>query len=462
MSDRAVPHGQSLEDGAAGGYLVDPVQDGTGRRLQQGLEDRFQFRANEAARGTEYITQVIGACAGGALPVPVEAFDGPALGAETVDGGVFGPAGLAQGLALGGPAAGAEEPAAAGARLGLGSAVSAQRLAGSGAVVDALVFAAADARGLLSLLGAAGKALGGVCGSEVARSVRTAGRAEGGGDLPAGGADSAVVGTRVPEAHSAADAAQPMIERVVLAAGAAHGLAVEPPAADRSRAAAGRAGRDLASGSALLTAAQSVTTLFEVGGALAERARGDDHAVGAAIDQCLGQNGDLGWSLGTESSQWTGGVFQRPQQPKLAGAGAFDRAYGLLCSFGRDAAGAGGDQLGQFPGRVCGTPGRIGPAAGSTGAVASGKGGASADHAGVGAPEAAVAAGAADTCAVTQAGQRTLAPAVAAPGRTSCSVPASRSARTSRSIACGPSGRPDVSRSGLAWRTSASIRSCGL
>jgi hypothetical protein len=283
------------------GNLVDPVQHSAGRRLQQCLEDRFQFRAHEAARRAEHFAQVSGACAGGAASVPVEPFDGPALGAGSVGGGMLGPAGLAQRLALGGPAADAEDPTAAGAGFGLVAAVSAQRLAGGGAVVDAPVLAAVGAHGFLALLGAAGQALGGVGGGEVAGSAFTAGRADGGGGLAAGGADSAVVGARLPEPQLAADAARPVVEGVVLTTGSAHGLAVEPASADRPLASAGRAGRDLAFASALLTATQAVTTLFEVGGALTERTRGDDDTVGTAIDQCPHQGGDLGWPLGAAS-----------------------------------------------------------------------------------------------------------------------------------------------------------------
>ncbi len=215
--------------------------------------------------------------------MPVEAFDGPALGAGTVGDGVLGPAGLTQGLALGGPAADAEDPATADARLGLVAAVSTQRLADGGAVVDAPVVAAVDTHCLLALLGAAGQTLEGIGGGEVARPALTAGRADGGGDLPAGRTDSTVVGTRLPEAHLAADTARPVVEGGVLAAGAAHGLTVEPTSADRPLTAADRAGLDLAFASARLAATQAVTTPFEVGGALAERTRGDDHAVGAAI-----------------------------------------------------------------------------------------------------------------------------------------------------------------------------------
>ncbi|AJE87416.1 hypothetical protein SLNWT_7040 [Streptomyces albus] len=393
---------------------MDPAQYGAGWRFQQGLEDGFQFRTHEAVLRAEHVAQVSGACTGGALSVLVEPLHGPAVGAGTAGGGMLGPAGLAQGLAFGGPAADAEDPVAAGARLGLVAAVSAQRLAGGGAVVDAPMLATADAHSLLALLGAAGQALGGVGGGVIAGAEFTAGRAGGGGDLPAGGADSAVVGARLPEAQRAADAACPVVEGVVLATGAAHGLTVGPASADRSHASAGRAGRDLGLASARLAAAQAVTALLEVGGALAERARGDDHAMGAAIDQRLGQGGDLGWPLGAASGQQTGGIFQRPQQPDLAGAGAFDRANGLLSCLGRDSDGGGGNQSGQFPGRVGSAPWRMGPAAGPTSAVASGEGGASADHARVGAPEAAVAAGAADACAIAEASQRTLMPAVAA------------------------------------------------
>lgn len=101
MSDRPGLGRQGLEDGTAGGNLVDPVQHGAGWRLQQRLEARFQFRAHETARRAQHFAQVGGARAGGAASVPVEPFDGPALGAGTVGGGMLGPAGLAQGLALG-------------------------------------------------------------------------------------------------------------------------------------------------------------------------------------------------------------------------------------------------------------------------------------------------------------------------------------------------------------------------
>ncbi|MFE4961010.1 integrase core domain-containing protein [Streptomyces sp. NPDC056653] len=98
------------------------------RRLTtETLEDGFQFRAHETARRAEHFTQVSRARTGGAPSVPVEAFDGSALGAGTVGGGMLDPAGLAQGLALGGPAAGAEDPAATGARLWLVATVSAKR-----------------------------------------------------------------------------------------------------------------------------------------------------------------------------------------------------------------------------------------------------------------------------------------------------------------------------------------------